>query len=104
MLADKSKTAELASGAYCRLPLLEAARYRGRMATQDPETYFPELENEERSRADEWLRDYLRLVIRIHREHIEALSTELSTDTSLTEPVVLASSVQPSSQHTIESS
>ncbi len=73
------------------------------MTTQDTDTFFPELEGNERSRADEWLHDYLRLIIRIHREYIESVSTELSTDTSLTEPVVLASFVQPSSRHTIES-
>ena len=72
------------------------------MNTQDPDTFFPDLDGDERSRADEWLHDYLRLVIRIHREHVE--STKLSTGTSLTEPVVLASSVQPRSDHTIESS
>ena len=40
-------------------------------AQQRKESYFPELTGEEQRETDEWLRDYLRLVIRIHREHLE---------------------------------
>ena len=42
------------------------------MSDAKPESFFPELEGEEQRLADEWLHDYLRLVIRIHRESIEA--------------------------------
>ncbi len=40
-------------------------------AQQRKESYFPELTGDKQREADEWLRDYLRLVIRIHREHLE---------------------------------
>jgi hypothetical protein len=62
------------------------------MTTQDPDTFFPELEGDERSRADEWLRDYLSLVVRIYRESKDA---KLSTAPPLTDAVVQARSVRP---------
>lgn len=65
------------------------------MANDTPETFFPEREGHDRERADEWLHDYLRLIIRIHREHIETLTSPLSTADPLTDPVVLARSVRP---------
>ncbi len=68
------------------------------MVIETPETFFPELEGDERENADEWLYDYLRLVIRIHREHVEAHSEQLSTLGPLTEPEVLAGSVRPLSR------
>ncbi len=62
---------------------------------QAPETFFPELEGDERAHADAWLHDYLQLVIRIHREHVEAIAStsKISTVTSLTDSTVLARSV-----------
>lgn len=36
-----------------------------------PETYFPELDGDDRRQADEWLHEVLRLVLRIHRDHLE---------------------------------
>ncbi len=41
-------------------------------APQRNTSYFPELEGQEQSEADEWFAGYLRLVIRIHREHRES--------------------------------
>jgi len=38
-------------------------------APQRKGTYFPELTGEERERADKWLDDYLRIVIRIYRRY-----------------------------------
>ncbi len=44
----------------------------GRMtAPQRKDSYFPELEGDAQRLADEWLVDYLRLVLRIAREHLE---------------------------------
>lgn len=40
------------------------------MQPKKPASYFPELQGEEQRQADEWLFDYLRLVIRIVREHL----------------------------------
>jgi hypothetical protein len=67
------------------------------MTIGKPETFFPELEGDEREQADAWLHEYLRLVIRIHREHVEARSKELSTADPLTSPEVLALYVRPNS-------
>jgi hypothetical protein len=39
-------------------------------APQRKDTYFPELEGEEQRAADEWLEGYLRLLMRIRREHL----------------------------------
>lgn len=66
------------------------------MTRPAPETFFPELDGDDRRRADEWLHDYLRLVIRIHREQIEAQTDPLSTP-HLTGTEVLADFVQPDS-------
>lgn len=41
------------------------------MQPNKPASYFPELQGEEQRQADEWLYEYLRLVIRIVREHLE---------------------------------
>ena len=65
-----------------------------------PTTFFPELEGAERDRADEWLHEYLRLVVRIHHEHLTGRSSELSTPTLLTEPQVLTRSVRSSEEAT----
>ena len=70
------------------------------MTRPEPETFFPELEGDEQRLADEWLREYLRLVVRIYREHIEAQADSLSTPSQLTSIEVLASSVQPDSGRT----
>jgi hypothetical protein len=43
-----------------------------RMTAQRNTTYFPELEGEERAAADEWLFGYLKLVMRIWRDHRNA--------------------------------
>ncbi len=54
-------------------------------AQQRKESYFPELTGEEQREADEWLRDYLRLVVRIHREHLEGANSsypQVSVDES----------------------
>jgi len=37
-------------------------------ARQRKETYFPELEGEQRRLADEWLGEYLRLILRIVKD------------------------------------
>ena len=42
------------------------------MLLNDADTFFPELGGDERRLADEWLEDYLRIVIRICRERREA--------------------------------
>jgi hypothetical protein len=62
------------------------------MNRSDDDTFFPELEGEERRQADAWLDDYLRIVIRIYKAHLERV--ELSTATELTTPEVLKGSVQ----------
>jgi hypothetical protein len=41
-------------------------------APQRKDSYFPELEGDEQRLADEWLEGYLRLVVRIYREHLES--------------------------------
>ena len=69
------------------------------MTIQKPETFFPELNGEDREHADEWLYDYLRLVIRIHREHLATRNeSPLSTAPSLTDSEVLARSVHTLSE------
>lgn len=42
------------------------------MTPASHESCFPHLEGEERQLAEEWLRSYLRLIIRIYREHLES--------------------------------
>jgi hypothetical protein len=64
------------------------------MAIQKPDTFFSELDSEERERADEWLFDYLRLIVRIHREYTDSTATDLSTTRRLTDSTVLARSVR----------
>lgn len=46
------------------------------MLLNDEDTFFPELEGEERQHADEWLEDYLRIVIQICRERREVQEDE----------------------------
>ncbi len=70
------------------------------MAKEKPPTFFPELDGEERDRADEWLHDYLRLIMRIHKEHADATAAKLSTAEPLTDSEVLASFVRPPSTNT----
>lgn len=66
------------------------------MTNEAPDTFFPELEGDEREIADAWLRDYLRLVIQIHRGHLASTQPpELSTAQLLTGPEVLALSIRP---------
>jgi hypothetical protein len=77
-----------------RLLALVALSYSSDMANK-PETFFPELNGDARDQADTWLHDYLRLVIRIHRERVDKHSSELSTPASLTNAEVLARSVRP---------
>lgn len=62
--------------------------------SKDIDTFFPELEGDERTAADAWLREYLRVIVRIHREHLASPQTELSTALPLTDPGVLARSVR----------
>ena len=50
------------------------------MNGHEPESFFPELEGEEQRLADEWLHDYLRLIIRIHHESIEATTDVIHSD------------------------
>ena len=45
------------------------------IATQRNTTYFPGLPAEEQHNADAWLDDYLRLVIRIHRNYLARCRT-----------------------------
>lgn len=45
--------------------------YSANMNEDAPESYFPELKGDEQREADEWLHEYLRLVLRIHREYLE---------------------------------
>jgi hypothetical protein len=92
---DDREAAPCANGSSRRLLCRLCQSYRVRMVSQKPETFFPELEGDEQIRADEWLHDYLRLVVRIHREHVEAQSSELSTANPLTDLEVLARSVRP---------
>lgn len=40
------------------------------MQQEHSESFFPELEADEQRSADDWLKNYLRLVIRIYREHL----------------------------------
>lgn len=40
-------------------------------APQRKESYFPELEGDDKRLADEWLDGYLQLVNRIRREHLD---------------------------------
>ena len=41
------------------------------MTSDEPESFFPELDGEEQCQVDEWLHDYLRLVLQIRREYLE---------------------------------
>lgn len=43
------------------------------MQPKEPPSYFPELKGDEQRQADEWLRGYLRLVMRIYREHLDEI-------------------------------
>jgi hypothetical protein len=47
-------------------------------APQRKETYFPELQGQDREDADDWLLDYLRLVIQIQRRRREEQETRTS--------------------------
>lgn len=42
-------------------------------------TLFPELSDEEQRAADDWLNEYLRLIIEIYRAHLAKQSSEQST-------------------------
>jgi hypothetical protein len=44
-------------------------------APQRKDTYFPGLDGAQRREADAWLRDYLRLVVRIYRDYLERSAT-----------------------------
>ncbi len=66
------------------------------MKRSDAETFFPDIEGEERQAADEWLDEYLRLVMAIYREHSE--HEQLSTAQPLTVPEVLERSVRLESE------
>jgi hypothetical protein len=59
-----------------------------------PPTFFPELTGDEQIEADEWLHNYLRLVLGVIAEE--------QARTSLTNPEVLARSVRPDSPATIQ--
>jgi hypothetical protein len=59
------------------------------------DTFFPELDGEARRKADEWLRAYLSLVIRIYKE---SRVNKLSTAPPLTDAEVPARSVRLKSQ------
>jgi hypothetical protein len=61
------------------------------IAQQRKDTYFPELEGDDRAGADAWLRDYLRLVIRIHASLTDEQPADLPA-TSLTTLAVQAGS------------
>ena len=39
------------------------------MTAQESETFFPELDGDERRRADEWLTGYIDLIRRIQEQH-----------------------------------
>ena len=52
-------------------------------APQRKSSYFPELKGERQREADEWLREYLRLVIRIHRDHLARSSDNAAMPTSI---------------------
>src|SRR5688572_26606859 len=71
------------------------------MIHEETDTFFPELEGDERRRADAWLDDYLSLVIRIYLEHAD--SQQLSTASVLTDSVVLERSIMtaasPNQEH-----
>jgi hypothetical protein len=62
------------------------------MKPNEPSTFFPELDGDEREQAERWLKEYLRLVTRIHREHLDR---QLSTGAPLTDAGVLERSVRP---------
>jgi hypothetical protein len=68
--------------------------------TYEDDTFFPELTGDEQQEADAWLRDYLRLVIRISDE--QERRDELSTPTPLTDNVVLTGSVRSSESNAHE--
>jgi hypothetical protein len=42
------------------------------MSIREPNTFFPELDGDERRAADRWLHDYLRLVIRIYQDSLRS--------------------------------
>lgn len=78
-------------GTIRRLRPTALSRYSEQMSRSEPDAFFPDLDDEERKAADQWLDDYLRLVLRIYREHQQG---QLSTASSLTTPAVLERSVQ----------
>lgn len=66
------------------------------MKPAEPPTLFPDLDGKERACADAWLHDYLRLIIRLHRDLTDDQRRALSTGDTLTTPEVLARSVRTS--------
>jgi hypothetical protein len=50
------------------------------MTAEPPQSFFPDLEREEQREADEWLHDYLRLVLTIQQEHTEKHADERRDD------------------------
>lgn len=71
------------------------------MTAQRKESYFPELEGEEQRVADEWLDDYLRLVLRIRRGLLDLLRMPpMSAGDPTWSREQVASSLQPQ-QHVV---
>ena len=66
------------------LPSDPRVRYAVRMtAPQRKETNFPELDGEEQRTADEWLEGYLKLLVRIWREHLARQANASCPQTAL---------------------